>query len=98
MYSEANRRETFTSWPHVGYRWAQPDPMAQAGFYHQVKNFIKKLSFFVKKHFQNPTFLLCVPCVLMYMTLCEFFSSYTFDHNIDWLLYHVLCTKRKKMC
>lgn len=40
MYSEANRRETFTSWPHVGYRWAQPDPMAQAGFYHQVKGFI----------------------------------------------------------
>lgn len=36
MYSEANRRETFTSWPHTGYRWAQPDPMAQAGFYHQV--------------------------------------------------------------
>ncbi|XP_058880863.1 baculoviral IAP repeat-containing protein 6-like isoform X4 [Acipenser ruthenus] len=36
MYSEANRRETFSSWPHVGYRWAQPDPMAQAGFYHQV--------------------------------------------------------------
>jgi len=36
MYSEANRRETFTSWPHSGYRWAQPDPMAQAGFYHQV--------------------------------------------------------------
>uniref|UniRef100_A0A6Q2Y0Y6 Dual E2 ubiquitin-conjugating enzyme/E3 ubiquitin-protein ligase BIRC6 n=1 Tax=Esox lucius TaxID=8010 RepID=A0A6Q2Y0Y6_ESOLU len=35
MYSEANRRETFTSWPHSGYRWAQPDPMAQAGFYHQ---------------------------------------------------------------
>ncbi|XP_050990219.1 baculoviral IAP repeat-containing protein 6 isoform X2 [Labeo rohita] len=35
MYSEANRRETFTSWPHTGYRWAQPDPMAQAGFYHQ---------------------------------------------------------------
>uniref|UniRef100_F7ALH1 Dual E2 ubiquitin-conjugating enzyme/E3 ubiquitin-protein ligase BIRC6 n=1 Tax=Xenopus tropicalis TaxID=8364 RepID=F7ALH1_XENTR len=35
MYSEANRRETFTSWPHVGYKWAQPDPMAQAGFYHQ---------------------------------------------------------------
>lgn len=45
MYSEANRRETFTSWPHVGYRWAQPDPMAQAGFYHQVKNIIKKPSF-----------------------------------------------------
>ncbi|XP_035610135.1 baculoviral IAP repeat-containing protein 6 isoform X14 [Oncorhynchus keta] len=36
MYSEANRRETFMSWPHAGYRWAQPDPMAQAGFYHQV--------------------------------------------------------------
>ncbi|XP_078714316.1 dual E2 ubiquitin-conjugating enzyme/E3 ubiquitin-protein ligase BIRC6 isoform X2 [Lampetra fluviatilis] len=35
MYSEANRRETFTSWPHAHYRWAQPDPMAQAGFYHQ---------------------------------------------------------------
>uniref|UniRef100_A0A8C8C3E1 Dual E2 ubiquitin-conjugating enzyme/E3 ubiquitin-protein ligase BIRC6 n=1 Tax=Oncorhynchus tshawytscha TaxID=74940 RepID=A0A8C8C3E1_ONCTS len=35
MYSEANRRETFMSWPHAGYRWAQPDPMAQAGFYHQ---------------------------------------------------------------
>ncbi|XP_016428418.1 baculoviral IAP repeat-containing protein 6-like [Sinocyclocheilus rhinocerous] len=35
MYSEANRRETFTSWPHTGYRWAQPDPMSQAGFYHQ---------------------------------------------------------------
>lgn len=40
MYSEANRRETFTSWPHVGYRWAQPDPMAQAGFYHQVKGLV----------------------------------------------------------
>lgn len=40
MYSEANRRETFTSWPHVGYRWAQPDPMAQAGFYHQVKGLL----------------------------------------------------------
>lgn len=40
MYSEANRRETFTSWPHVGYRWAQPDPMAQAGFYHQVKDLV----------------------------------------------------------
>uniref|UniRef100_UPI00358FA005 baculoviral IAP repeat-containing protein 6 n=1 Tax=Myxine glutinosa TaxID=7769 RepID=UPI00358FA005 len=35
MFSEANRRETFTSWPHPNYRWAQPDPMAQAGFYHQ---------------------------------------------------------------
>uniref|UniRef100_A0A8C4Q1J4 Dual E2 ubiquitin-conjugating enzyme/E3 ubiquitin-protein ligase BIRC6 n=1 Tax=Eptatretus burgeri TaxID=7764 RepID=A0A8C4Q1J4_EPTBU len=35
MFSEANRRETFTSWPHPSYRWAQPDPMAQAGFYHQ---------------------------------------------------------------
>lgn len=40
MYSEANRRETFTSWPHVGYRWAQPDPMAQAGFYHQVRDLL----------------------------------------------------------
>lgn len=42
MYSEANRRETFTSWPHVGYRWAQPDPMAQAGFYHQVNKAVEK--------------------------------------------------------
>lgn len=45
MYSEANRRETFTSWPHVGYRWAQPDPMAQAGFYHQVKKTQKTFFF-----------------------------------------------------
>lgn len=44
MYSEANRRETFTSWPHAGYRWAQPDPMAQAGFYHQVCSEGHKLS------------------------------------------------------
>lgn len=43
MYSEANRRETFTSWPHVGYRWAQPDPMAQAGFYHQVKRSVSDI-------------------------------------------------------
>lgn len=47
MYSEANRRETFTSWPHVGYRWAQPDPMAQAGFYHQVKGIDLKIMLFI---------------------------------------------------
>ncbi|XP_067680641.1 baculoviral IAP repeat-containing protein 6-like isoform X2 [Haliotis asinina] len=35
MYSEAARRETFTKWPHMNYKWALPDPMAQAGFYHQ---------------------------------------------------------------
>ncbi|XP_052766452.1 baculoviral IAP repeat-containing protein 6-like isoform X2 [Mya arenaria] len=35
MYSEAARRDTFTKWPHMNYKWALPDPMAQAGFYHQ---------------------------------------------------------------
>ncbi|KAI8505639.1 Baculoviral IAP repeat-containing protein 6 [Branchiostoma belcheri] len=35
MYSEAARRETFKNWPHMNYRWALPDAMAQAGFYHQ---------------------------------------------------------------
>ncbi|XP_065205960.1 baculoviral IAP repeat-containing protein 6-like isoform X3 [Planococcus citri] len=35
MFSEANRRETFTKWPHMDYKWALPDQMAQAGFYHQ---------------------------------------------------------------
>ncbi|GAB1609836.1 baculoviral IAP repeat-containing protein 6-like isoform X2 [Argonauta hians] len=35
MYSEAARRETFGKWPHMNYKWALPDPMAQAGFYHQ---------------------------------------------------------------
>ena len=37
MWSEANRRKTFINWPHMDYRWAIPDTMAQAGFYHQVK-------------------------------------------------------------
>ncbi|XP_053375851.1 baculoviral IAP repeat-containing protein 6-like isoform X2 [Mercenaria mercenaria] len=35
MYSEAARRDTFTKWPHMNYKWALPEPMAQAGFYHQ---------------------------------------------------------------
>ncbi|XP_055956854.1 baculoviral IAP repeat-containing protein 6-like [Patella vulgata] len=35
MYSEAARRDTFIKWPHMNYKWALPDPMAQAGFYHQ---------------------------------------------------------------
>ena len=37
MWSEANRRKTFINWPHKDYKWAVPDTMAQAGFYHQVK-------------------------------------------------------------
>ncbi|KAL7288200.1 hypothetical protein TKK_0017750 [Trichogramma kaykai] len=35
MYSEAARRDTFFKWPHMNYKWALPDQMAQAGFYHQ---------------------------------------------------------------
>ncbi|CAG9807884.1 unnamed protein product [Chironomus riparius] len=35
MYSEAARRKTFDSWPHMDYKFALPDQMAQAGFYHQ---------------------------------------------------------------
>ncbi|XP_077994932.1 dual E2 ubiquitin-conjugating enzyme/E3 ubiquitin-protein ligase BIRC6-like isoform X2 [Glandiceps talaboti] len=35
MYSEAARRETFGPWPHMNYKYALPDAMAQAGFYHQ---------------------------------------------------------------
>ncbi|KAL4237916.1 Baculoviral IAP repeat-containing protein 6 [Mactra antiquata] len=35
MFSEAARRDTFSKWPHMNYKWALPDPMAQAGFYHQ---------------------------------------------------------------
>ncbi|CRK88840.1 CLUMA_CG002660, isoform A [Clunio marinus] len=35
MYSEAARRKTFDTWPHLDYKWALPDQMAQAGFYHQ---------------------------------------------------------------
>lgn len=35
MYSEAARRQTFEKWPHMDYKWALPDQMAQAGFYHQ---------------------------------------------------------------
>ncbi|XP_046485616.1 baculoviral IAP repeat-containing protein 6 isoform X2 [Neodiprion pinetum] len=40
MFSEAARRNTFAKWPHMNYkdvifRWALPDQMAQAGFYHQ---------------------------------------------------------------
>lgn len=35
MFSEAARRKTFDQWPHMDYKWALPDQMAQAGFYHQ---------------------------------------------------------------
>ncbi|XP_016842826.1 baculoviral IAP repeat-containing protein 6 isoform X2 [Nasonia vitripennis] len=35
MFSEAARRDTFSKWPHMNYKWALPDQMAQAGFYHQ---------------------------------------------------------------
>ena len=35
MFSEAARRKTFDSWPHMDYKWALPDQMAQAGFYQQ---------------------------------------------------------------
>nr|CAI5841120.1 unnamed protein product [Callosobruchus analis] len=35
MASEARRRETYRHWPHMDYKWALPDQMAQAGFYHQ---------------------------------------------------------------
>lgn len=35
MFSEAVRRQTFEQWPHMDYKWALPDQMAQAGFYHQ---------------------------------------------------------------
>ncbi|PIK38924.1 putative baculoviral IAP repeat-containing protein 6 [Apostichopus japonicus] len=35
MFSEVARRETFDLWPHMDYKWAHPDAMAQAGFYHQ---------------------------------------------------------------
>ena len=36
MWSEINRRKTFMNWPHKDYKWAVPDTMAQAGFFHQV--------------------------------------------------------------
>jgi len=35
MTSEAARRDTFASWPHMDYKWALPAQMAEAGFYHQ---------------------------------------------------------------
>ncbi|CAH0383910.1 unnamed protein product [Bemisia tabaci] len=38
MFSEAARRKTFEKWPHMNYKWALPDQMAQAGFYHQQNN------------------------------------------------------------
>ncbi|KAA3676270.1 uncharacterized protein DEA37_0008936 [Paragonimus westermani] len=34
MHMEAHRRLTFANWPHMGYRWATPEAMAQAGFYY----------------------------------------------------------------
>lgn len=38
MYSEAIRRQTFARWPHINYRWALPNQLAQAGFYYQPRN------------------------------------------------------------
>ena len=35
MYSELARCDTFHKWPHMNYKWALPEKMAQAGFYHQ---------------------------------------------------------------
>ncbi|XP_045481363.1 baculoviral IAP repeat-containing protein 6 [Harmonia axyridis] len=35
MASESKRRDTFSQWPHMDYKWALPEQMAQAGFYHQ---------------------------------------------------------------
>ncbi|CAG0913396.1 unnamed protein product [Notodromas monacha] len=34
MWSEIARRETFSTWPHMDYKWAIPENMAQAGFFH----------------------------------------------------------------
>ncbi|XP_068681369.1 baculoviral IAP repeat-containing protein 6-like isoform X1 [Montipora foliosa] len=38
LFLEAERRKTFVSWPHKEYRWAYPEAMAKAGFYHQPTN------------------------------------------------------------
>ncbi|XP_069180397.1 baculoviral IAP repeat-containing protein 6 isoform X6 [Procambarus clarkii] len=35
MCSEAARLATFIKWPHMNYKWALPEQMAQAGFFHQ---------------------------------------------------------------
>ncbi|XP_064112985.1 baculoviral IAP repeat-containing protein 6-like isoform X2 [Macrobrachium nipponense] len=35
MFSEAARLATFIKWPHMNYKWALPEQMAQAGFFHQ---------------------------------------------------------------
>ncbi|KAK3718781.1 hypothetical protein QZH41_014030 [Actinostola sp. cb2023] len=35
MFVEAARRQTFSTWPHTNYKWAYPEAMAHAGFYHQ---------------------------------------------------------------
>lgn len=35
MHSEVVRSYTFDKWPHMDYKWALPDQMAQAGFYYQ---------------------------------------------------------------
>ncbi|CAG7720785.1 unnamed protein product [Allacma fusca] len=34
MFSESSRLQTFVNWPHTDYKWALPEKMAQAGFYH----------------------------------------------------------------
>lgn len=104
MYSEANRRETFTSWPHVGYRWAQPDPMAQAGFYHQVKGFVirsicflsdglgrkKVIYFFSLMDFQNNS-----EGIMKKMSFGSFFLTVPYFHALRLLL---SCTDHGKHC
>jgi hypothetical protein len=49
MTSEASRRETFASWPHMNYKWALPSQMAEAGFYHQPKSVEDMVDQFVMK-------------------------------------------------
>ena len=80
MYSEANRRETFTSWPHAGYRWAQPDPMAQAGFYHQVGSSLSvcSLAVFCLFFFLSSGILLFVSCFLTCTFCLRFFPFFSF--------------------
>ncbi|PAA90948.1 hypothetical protein BOX15_Mlig015912g1, partial [Macrostomum lignano] len=43
--SEANRRETFATWPHMHYKWALPEAMAAAGFYHSPPDSDRALCF-----------------------------------------------------
>ena len=38
MNCESNRRQSFKQWPHINFKWANPDKMAQAGFFHEPAN------------------------------------------------------------